>query len=183
MMELSEKAVSEFKEMWKKEFGKDLSDAEAIEYSGQLTGFVEVLIEIAETNVRRKKRLEKEPEGFHLDEDEGSYGCRVCNRQVSGSSTWWDLNGVKCLDCQRNIKKGVIPGEICQNDDLVIKNWQLNSHYGLRWPTVQKLRREGALKGRDLKTTEGVIYHTVYIKNENKKLLKEIEAEMVKPLN
>lgn len=171
-MKLPDKAIQEFKEIWKKEFGKDLSDAEASEYSYQLAGFVEVLLEQAQTNVYRKKRLEKEPEGFHLDEDEGSYSCRVCDRQVSGNDAWWDLNGVKCLDCQRNIKEGVIPGEICQNDDLVIKDWQLRSHYGLPWPTVRRLRREGILKGIDLKNKDGVAYHTVYLVNENRKFLK-----------
>jgi len=117
--------------------------------------------------------MEKEPEGFSLEEEDGIYNCVVCSRQASGSDAWWDLNGVKCLDCQRNIKKGVIPGEICQNDELVIKGWQLRSDYGLPWPTVQKLRREGLLKGRDLKTEDGATYFTVYLVSENKKFLKK----------
>jgi len=79
-MPLSDKSVQEFKKTWKKKFGKDLSDAEAREYSEQLAGNAEILIEIAQTEVRCKKRLEKEPEGFSLEEEDGIYNCVVCSR-------------------------------------------------------------------------------------------------------
>lgn len=101
-MRLPDKAAQEFKEIWKNKFGKELTDAEAREYSTQIMGFAELLIEIAQTEARRKKRLEKEPEGFHLEENEGIYNCRICHKAVSGKNAWWDLNGVKCLDCQKN---------------------------------------------------------------------------------
>lgn len=172
-MTLSDKAVREFKEIYKKEYGKDLSDAKAREYGERVLGLVEIFLEQARIEVRRKKRLEKEPEGFHLEEHEGPYNCRVCYRSVAGSDAWWDLNGVKCLDCQRNIKEGVIPAEICQNDDLWIKDWQLKSDYNLHPSTRGKLRREGFLKGRDLKTKDGTTYFTVYLVSENKEFLKK----------
>jgi hypothetical protein len=121
----------------------------------------------------RKKRLEKEPEGFHLQESEGAHTCRICQNNVSGKDTWWDLNGVKCLDCQRNIKEGVVPAEVCQDKDIFIKDWQLRTDYSLHPATAKKLRREGLLHGRDLKTKQGATYHTVYLKSENKKFFKK----------
>lgn len=170
---LSDKAVQEYKKIFKKEYGQDLTDAEAREQGERLLQLTEILIKQAQIEHKRKQRLKKEPKGFHLDESEGTYNCRVCHKYVSGKETWWDLNGVKCLDCQRNIEEGVIPAEICENDDLVIHGWQLNTDFGLHHSTVRKLRREGKLIGRDLKTKDGTIYFTVYLVSENKEFLKK----------
>ncbi len=172
-MSLSDKAIQEYKEIYKKEYGKDISDSEAREQGERLTRFFDVLFQIAQKEQKRKLRLKKETKGFHLDEGEGPYNCRVCYRSVSGKEAWWDLNGVKCSDCQRNIEERVVPGEICQDDELWIKDWQLRSDYSLHSSTARKLRREGILKGRDLKTKDGAIYYTVYLKSENKNFLKK----------
>lgn len=119
----------------------------------------------------RTKRLEKESNGFCLNASEGTFSCRVCSTSVSGKNAWWDLNGIKCLDCQRNIRAGIIPAEICKHDEIWIKDWQLHSHYGVRPSTARKLRKQGLLQGRDLKKSYGVIYFTVYLINENQAFL------------
>lgn len=121
----------------------------------------------------RKKRLIHEPDGFTLEESEGKYNCRVCNKYVSGEDAWWDLNGIKCIDCQRNIKEGVVPAEICTDDDSWIKEWQMKSDFSIHAGTVKKLKREGILHGRDLKTEGGIIYYTVYLIAENKEFLEK----------
>ena len=121
----------------------------------------------------RKKRLEKEPEGFHLEESEGVHTCRVCQNNVSGKDTWWDLSGVKCIDCQRNIKEGVIPAEICKDDKLWLKDWQIQNDYSLHAATVGKLRRQGVLHTRELKKMGGSIYLNVYLVKENKEFFKK----------
>lgn len=172
-MSLSDKAIQEFKEIVKKEKGIELSDAEARIDGEQLTAFVELLIDIAKVELRRKERLKKEPEGFSLDENDGTYNCCICYQPISGSLTWWDSNGVRCLDCQRSIKEGVIPAEICQNDGLWVKNWQLKSDYGIHSSTARKLRREGLLHGRDIKRKDGTVYCTVYLMDENQEFLKK----------
>lgn len=176
-MQLSDKAIQEYKTIFKEEYGKDLSDSEASDGANRLLGFVDILYEQAVIEAKRKKKLEKEPEGFLLDEGEGPYNCRVCYKSVSGSQAWWDLNGVKCLDCQRNIKEGIIPGEICTNDDLIIKGWKLTSEFGIHPATVRKLRREGRLKGIDLTTKEGIKYHTIYLVKDNAEFLKSYKKE------
>jgi len=170
---LSDKAIQEFKDIFKKEYGQDLTDAEAREQGEKLVAFFDILYKQAQIEHRRKLRLKKEPDGFCLDESEGVYNCRVCYQSVSGKNAWWDLNGVKCLNCQRNIKEGVIPGEICENDKLLIKDWQLQAEYGIHPSTTRKFRREGLLIGHDLKRVDGSVYYTIYLVSENKEFLKK----------
>ncbi len=171
-MPLSDKSVQEFKDIFKKEYGKDLSDSEARKSAERLMGFMGILYDQAVIETRRTKRLEKEPEGFALEEHEGPYNCIICHQSISGSNAWWDLNGLKCLDCQRNIKEGIIPGEICKDDKLRIKDWELLSKYGIHPSSIRKLRRQRVLNGIDLTTNKGVKYHTVYLVKDNKKFLK-----------
>jgi hypothetical protein len=121
----------------------------------------------------RKKRLEKEPEGFHLEESEGSYSCLICQNSISGKDTWWDINGLKCIDCQRNIREKVIPAEICKDNKLYLKDWQIQNDYSLHAATVGKLRRQGVLRARELKKQDGSIYLNVYLVKENKEFFKK----------
>lgn len=172
-MPLSDKSVQEFKDIFKKEYGKELSDSEARESAERLMGFMGILYDQAVIEARRTKRLEKEPEGFALKEHEGPYNCILCHQSISGSNAWWDLNGLKCLDCQRNIKEDVIPGEICTKDELWIKDWQLHSDFGVHPATRGKLKREGMLKGRELKNEKGQVYYTIYLVSENQEFLKK----------
>lgn len=123
----------------------------------------------------RIRRLKKEPEGFFLESDEGFYSCGICGDTTPGNKIWWNLDGLKCADCQRSIKEGVIPIEIHKNDDIWIKDWQLTSEYdfGINSSTVRKLRRQELLHGRDLKREDGSIYFTVYLIEENKEFLEK----------
>ncbi len=123
----------------------------------------------------RERRLEKEPDGFFLESQDDYYNCGICGESMAGNKTWWNLDGVRCADCQRNIKEGVISAEIHKKDDIWIKDWQLSSEYdfNLHSMTVRKLRREGLLHGRDLKREDGSIYFTVFLIEENKEFLKK----------
>lgn len=121
----------------------------------------------------REKRLEKEPKGFFLQVDEGPLNCMVCKELTPGNQIWWDLSGIKCTDCQRNIDEGVIPAEIVKNDELWIREWQFQGDYSLHGSTRRKIEREGLLKGRILKRQDGTSYCTVYLKSENEEFLKK----------
>lgn len=121
----------------------------------------------------RKRRLEKEPEGFFLEETEGYYTCGVCGDATPSNKIWWNLDGLRCADCQRNIKEGVIPVEIHKNDELYIKDWQMSSYYNLRGSTVKKLIREGMLHPRELKRVDGSVYFTAYLVSENQEFVKK----------
>ena len=81
---------------------------------------------------------------------------------------------MRCKDCWRNIKKKVIPPLKYDNDDEIwIKEWQLQSDYSLHPATRGKLRKEGLLRGRDLKRPDGTTYCTIYLVDENKEFLKK----------
>lgn len=45
-MNLSEKAIKEFKEIWEKEYGTAISDAQAQEYGANLVEFFKILIDV-----------------------------------------------------------------------------------------------------------------------------------------
>ncbi len=173
-MSLPDEAIQEFKEIAKKEYGKVLTDAEAREQGENLVGLVKLLMEQAQIDFRRKKKLKDHPKGFHLGEHEGVYNCLICHKSISGTETWWDENGQRCMDCQWNIEQGVIPASACHWKNT-ISSWKLKDEYGLHPSTARKLVRKGKLKARDLKTKAGAKYHTVYLVDENIKYLKQIK--------
>lgn len=174
-MPLSDKSVQEYKKIFTEEYGQDLTDAEAREQGERLVGFFDILYKQALTEHRRKLRLKKEKvKGFYLDPTEGLYTCAVCRENYPGNEIWWNPKGLKCKDCWRNIQKKVIPSLTHDNEDKKwIQEWQLQSDYGLHPATRGKLRREGLLKGRDLKREDGTTYCTVYLVKENKEFFKK----------
>lgn len=122
----------------------------------------------------RKERLKKSPEGFFLDVNEGPYTCAICGETTPGNNIWWNLEGLRCADCWRNIKEKVIPPLDYDIDNKMwIKNWQIQSDYNVHPMTARKLRRLDELIGRDLKRKDGSIYCTVYLVSENKKFIKK----------
>ena len=123
----------------------------------------------------RKRRLVKEPEGFFLEASEGPYSCGICGENHYGNEMWWNLDGLQCSDCWRNIKEGIIPPLKHRHDDKSnwFERWQITSNHGVHPSSIKKLRREGLLHGRDLKRKDGSDYFTVYLLNENQEFLKK----------
>ncbi|MEK7570899.1 MAG: hypothetical protein AAB553_01375 [Patescibacteria group bacterium] len=123
----------------------------------------------------RKRRLEKEPEGFFLDDGKGPYSCGICGEGAYGKDIWWTLNGLWCRNCWNNIKSGVIPPlkHRYDKDNIYFQDWQIESDFGVHPATRGKLKREGLLKGRDLKNEKGQIYYTIYLVSENQEFLKK----------
>lgn len=167
MSTLSQKAVDEYRKLFKKDYGKDPTDAEARDGVQRLFNFFEVIYEMSLQEAKRKKRLEKEPKGFHLEEDGKVYSCIVCHASISGKTGWWDLNGQKCLNCQRAIDMGVIPATVCKNRDSWYADWELKSKFRIHTSTFHKLLQERKLKARCLINQNGSVYFQVFLKVEN----------------
>ncbi len=123
----------------------------------------------------RKRRLEKEPEGFFLNDGKGPYTCGLCGELAYGNDIWWNLDGIRCRNCWKNIKEGVIPPlkHRYDKDKMYFQDWQIQSDFGVHPATRTKLKREGLLKGRDLKNDKGQVYYTVYLVSENQEFLKK----------
>lgn len=122
----------------------------------------------------RKRRLKNEPEGFFLEASEGPYNCGICGESHYGNEIWWNLDGLRCVDCRRNIVEGVIPPlKRNKHDDKAewFDKWEIASNRGIHPSSIRKLRREGLLKGIDLKREDGSEYRTIYLVSENQEFL------------
>lgn len=86
--------------------------------------------------------------------------------------TWWNLDSVTCIDCHRNIMEGVVPAEVMKNRKICMSSWELKDEFGLHYATIRKLTRNGELVGRQLKDTNGKVYHTVYMVADNVDFIK-----------
>jgi len=122
----------------------------------------------------RKRRLTKEPDGFFLEASEGPYNCGICGEHHYGNEMWWNLDGLRCIDCRRNIVEGVIPPlKRNSHDDKAewFDKFEITYNRGVHPSSIRKLRREGLLKGRDLKRKDGSEYCTIYLVSENQEFL------------
>lgn len=171
-MGLSDEAVNEFKEIFKKEHGKDLTDAEAREYGEQLVGFCKVVADAAFESWKKDQKLKQHPKGYRLEATAGTYTCIICYNSITGSDVWWDQSGPKCDLCQKAIWKKIVPRSVCKGRlDSWYAIWQLEDKFGIKPPTARKLVREGKLKARIIPDDNGKPHYYVFLKKENPKLV------------
>ncbi len=160
----------------KKEPQKPIDPEKRMKYStSNWVKFAEMRGEQEGIDAVRKRRLEKEPEGFFLDTD-GYYNCQICYQGHYGNEIWWNLDGIRCGDCWRNIKEGLIPPlkkHLFYNEDEWFSSSQIKDLFDVHPSSVKKLRKEGLLHGRDLKNRQGGTYCTVYLESENQEFLKK----------
>jgi len=171
-MELSDKYIKEFQEIYKKKHGKDLSWEEAAEGARNLVGFVEIIIESYKEDCLRKNKLKEKPKGFHLD-DGKTYSCCICRESISNEQTWWDENGIKCLHCQKALDKKIIPKSVCKNDDSWYAPWQFDYYFKIKTQTVQKFVRQGKLKSRVIPDINGGKHFELFLIKDNVGILPE----------
>jgi hypothetical protein len=174
-MAISDKSLEGCKKIFEDKSGREWSDEEVRDAAERLTRFYSILFDIYKEEKLKEKKLEEFPNGYHLEDRDGQYHCRICHRYIKGKDTRYDKYGLKCMDCQRNIDNGVIPGEICKDDSLWFKGWQLKSDLGIHPQTAKKLVRGGKLKVRELKDEDERTYFRVYLVRENKEFLKTVK--------
>lgn len=174
-MTLSQKSIDEYKEIFKKEYGKELTDAEAYESAHNLVNFFKILMEGAEEDFRRKRRLKKEPDGFYLDG--GPYSCLICRQNIPVGQAWYDQWGQKCSLCQKAVKERIVPGFVCRARDSWFATWELKSKFKIHPATARKMVRLGQLKARIVPAENGAPYEYVFLKKENPGLISRYSAE------
>ncbi len=146
-MSLSEKAIKEFQEIYKKEYGKEITYEEAAEAGRNLVGFFKILYDGHVAELRLKEKLKESPKGFSLM-DGKTYNCGICHASIKDEQLWYDKWGKKCLACQDAVNKRKIPGKICYNDKYWYATWEFETYFKLKSPTVRKLARQGVLNAR-----------------------------------
>jgi hypothetical protein len=159
-MQLSEESIEEFKAIYKKQYGTELDDAKARESARNLMNFVKALYDCAIKEAKRKHRLKKEPNGYHLTD--GTYNCSICYTTVTGEKSWYDKWGAKCLLCQKAVETGAVPGFACRERNSRYLLWELKSDFGIHSSTARKMAREGKLKARIVTSENGHPYEYVF---------------------
>ena len=146
-MSLSEKAIKEFQEIFKKQYGKEISYDEAAESARNLLGLYKIVYDGHVAEMMLKAKLKDHPKGFSLM-DGKTYNCGICHASIKDEQLWYDKWGKKCLACQDAVNKRKIPGNICYNDKLWYATWQFDTYFKLKAPAVRRLIKEGVLKVR-----------------------------------
>src|SRR3989344_5124595 len=148
-MGLSEKAIDEFQEIFKKEYGKELTRAEASDSANRLGNLYKILLDGHIKDLQRKDKLKEFPKGYSFM-DGGTYNCSICNNYIKDEKLWYDKWGIKCLSCQEAVDKKIIPGKVCYGKEEWYSTWELGSDFQIKSPTVRKLARHGILKARTI---------------------------------
>ena len=181
MPNLSEEKIQEFKDILEKEKAEDVSWEEATESAYNLLGLVEILYKQSIEEIGRKKKLEENPKGFHL-EGEG-YTCFICRNSISNKETWYDKYGIKCLVCQKAIDKKIIPATITKNEDNWYSKYDLESRFNIDRHALNRFIKQGILKPRIVPNSTGKPHVKIFLIKDNKDTLppkKLTESRLVK---
>lgn len=177
---ISDKAVQEFKEIFEKKESKEISWQEASEMAHNLYNYVKLIMELAEKDEARKRRLIDEPKGFHLD---GDFSCAICGHSASGENSWYDKHGIKCMTCQKAISKKVLPGSVASNKGSWYSSYDLESRFNMNRHIVKKYVKAGILKARTILNDTGHQHYQLFLIKDNKDTLppkKLTESQLVK---
>jgi hypothetical protein len=167
-MAISDESVQEFKEIYEKKNGKEISDAEAREAAENLAGFFNILWECSQREARLERRLKTEPDGFPV---EGSFSCLVCGNGINETTGWYHWGGPRCLTCHKAIKDGVVPSFILKHRDSYYRMWKLKYSFDIKSQTAKKYIKEGKLHPRLILNENGTVHEYIFLKKENPALV------------
>lgn len=148
-----EERKEELRKMLEKERGHEITDHELFEADLWLTNFASLMYDLAKSDFQRKKKLEENPKGFHL-EGKG-YSCSVCRDSISDEQTWYDENGIKCLLCQEALDKNIIPLSVATNHESWYSVHDFEQSFFMKPNAVRRFVKEGLLKPRVIKNSAG----------------------------
>ena len=169
MANLSNERIQKFKDILEKEKGMKVSWEEASEGAQNLTDFVELLFDCYVRDQKRKKKLEENPKGFHL---EGvGYTCFICGDSISNEQTWYDKYGIKCLVCQKAIDKKIIPATAAKNEDSWYSRYDIEHCFNIDRHALNRLVKQGVLKPRTVINESGRPHVQIFLIKDNKDTL------------
>lgn len=167
-MQISDKMVEEFKEIYRKKEGMELEDSEAREAARGLLGLAELLYDMAAKDAQKKQRLKTEPDGFPVD---GNYTCLLCGTSINPQTGWYHYDGPRCLLCHKAVQSGAIPSFVLKNRDSYFSTWKLADAFNVRTVTIRKMVRNGELKARTILNDNGKVHEYIFLKKENPDLI------------
>jgi hypothetical protein len=179
-MELKDKTIKEFQEIYKKEYKKDISWEDAREGAYSLMHLAKLIYDQGLIEHERNLRLEKEPKGFHI-EGEG-YTCFICGDSISNEETWYDRWGIKCLTCQKAINKKIVPASMAKNKDSWYSPYDLKSRFNIDKYSMKRAIKNGVLKPRIVPSKSGGPHAYLFLIKDNKDTLppkKLTESQLV----
>jgi hypothetical protein len=174
-MKNTQKQHKKFKKLAKKELNKELTEQEASDAENRLLELFKIFIEIDRKEKKLQAKLKDSPKGFPLSVNEVGKSCLVCSKYLDTQNSWYDVNGAKCLNCQRNLDNKVAPTIICKSPDVWFKDWQLKSDLGVHPTTAKRLRNEGKLIAREFTLKNDNVYFRAYLVEENKEFIKTVK--------
>ena len=174
MARLPKESIVEYKEIYKKQYGKELSDSDAQDQANRLVGLFDLLFKCAEKELIREKKLKKEPDGFPVD---GDYNCRVCGNHINPQTGWYHKGGARCFPCHQAVLNGTVPSFVFKNDKSYFRTWYLAHCWNKRMVSIRKMVREGKLKARDILNDQGKIHEQIFLKKENPSLVERYSPE------
>lgn len=121
-----------------------------------------------EEEERRKKRLEENPKGYHL---EGQFSCTICGNGTSEGDNWYDEHGIKCLVCQKAIDEGEIPATVASDKESWYSKYDLESRFSLKGSTLRKWIKEGIIKPRIISYYGKGSHYELFLTEDNKDFL------------
>lgn len=165
----SKEAIEEFKSIFKKKYGQDLSDQEALEQATNLLNLYRVVYDGEDKKRQWDEKLKDSPKGIHLEG--GPYTCCVCWEQVEGAVCWYDQNGIKCPSCHRAVENNIIPAEVCHDHDSWYAVWEFDGYFKMKAATVRRFIRHGQLKARIIPDENGHTHYEVLMIKDNPDVL------------
>lgn len=165
----SNERIQEIKEILEKQHGREFTWEEACEAERTLIGLAEICYDHWKEQVRRDKKLEESPKGFHL---EGvGYSCSICGGSASQEQSWYDKYGIKCMTCQRAIDRKEIPASLAKNKDAWYSKYDLEYNFNLKGPKLREWIKKGIIHVRTVTHESGGAHYQLFLIKDNKDFL------------
>lgn len=166
---LSHERIQQFKDLLEKKGGKEVSWEEASEGVYSLVRLVDLIFDSWVIDQKRKKKLEENPSGFHLEGN--GYTCFICRGSFSNEETWYDKYGIKCIHCRDAVNKKIIPASIAKNEDSWYSKYDLQSLFNIDRHALGRFIKQGILKPRVIPGPNGKPHAYVFLIKDNKDTL------------
>ncbi len=172
--------IQKLKTGLEKEHGREFTMEEATQAKWDIEKFVNIFMEFADEEIRRKNKLIENPNGFLFDR-QGR--CSICHDYAEEGNLWFDKYGLKCMNCQKAINEKIIPASIAINEDSWYSKYELQKYFNIRGAYLSKCIKQSLLKNRIVQNENGKVHFQIFLIKDNKGVLppkKYLKSRIVK---